>query len=289
MSGFEYPVAGGYTGGCSVPQTSAQCVFSRDELKKFSDARKRSAQTLPSAGQSNKPAVRTIKEPMNIRRNHGGSEGDKNSPRQVANNKERIIKSTNKTDIEKAAASAGGSSAAGAEPMGLHRGRADAVRGAGLLLKRIENKAKSVEIINKTVLIAEDLIAVDSKEHRAEGVRKKIPLPVMLVIVTLAMALMLVVAGNVIASKASMELSCMKQELERLDIRRDDLITRLELKNDLVYIESVARGRLGMIDRELARVIYIGGDSQRRVIILDEGEGAGIGISTLLDALGFIK
>jgi cell division protein FtsB len=159
---------------------------------------------------------------------------------------------------------------------------------AEVVVHNLEVIAKNSDLVNITKKTAVDWIAVDAKENRAEGEKKKIPFSTMLVILTVSLALLLVVAGTVITSEAQMELSSMEDQLEELTDYKKELELKIDIKNDLKYIEMVARTKLGMVDREYAAVKFIGSESDDKVVIYNTDEnGAGIGLSTLLSALGF--
>ncbi len=160
---------------------------------------------------------------------------------------------------------------------------------AETVVRNLEVIAKNSDLINITKKTAVEWIAVDVKENRAEGEKKKIPFSTMLVILTVSMALLLVVAGTVITSEAQMEFNAMEAQLEELTDYKKELEQKLEIKNDLKYIEMIARTKLGMVDREYAAVKYIGGEASDKVVIYNTDEkGTGIGLSTLLSALGFL-
>jgi len=149
--------------------------------------------------------------------------------------------------------------------------------------------ASESKVIRKTIKTAVDWIDVDDKDHRIEGEYKKIPLGIMCSIVIVALSLLLIVAGNVMVSQASMDLWKLEDEYEMLKEYEAEIESKLALKNDLKYIEYVARTKLGMVDREHADVIYIGDDPQNRVEFYNVDNNDKIGLSTLLYSLGFME
>jgi len=152
----------------------------------------------------------------------------------------------------------------------------------------LADRASESKIIQKTVKTAADWIDVDSKEYRAEGEYKKIPFGVMCAIVIVAVLLLLIVAGNIMVSQASMELWSLENEYQELEYK-SEIESKLALKNDLRYIEHIARTELGMVEREHAEVIYIGTELQDKVEAYDVEEKDKGGISALLYALGFVE
>ena len=153
----------------------------------------------------------------------------------------------------------------------------------------LADRASENEIIRKTVKTAVDWIDVDDKDYRVEGEYQKIPFGVMCSIIIIALSLLLVVAGNIMVSQASMDLWKLEDDYEMLEEYEAEIESKLALKNDLRYIEYVARTELGMVDREHAAVIYIGDDPQNRVESYDVDDNDKIGLSTLLYSLGFVE
>ncbi|NLW73832.1 MAG: hypothetical protein GX057_02895 [Clostridiales bacterium] len=159
---------------------------------------------------------------------------------------------------------------------------------AGKLVARVEKVLGEKDMINKAIKLADEWIAVDPKEYRVEGERKKIPYQMMLMIITFSLSLLLIVSGSVLHSKATMELRAMENELEELAEYKEELEQKLEIKNDLRYIEQVARTKLGMIDKVYAPVKHLGSEPEEKVILYDTGDSdRKVGLSTLLSALGF--
>lgn len=158
---------------------------------------------------------------------------------------------------------------------------------AGKLVARVEKKLGEKEIINRAIKLADEWIAVDPKEYRVEGERKKTPYQMMLMIITFSLSLLLIVSGSVLHSKATMELRAMENELEEQVEYKEELEQKLEIKNDLRYIEEVARTKLGMIDKSYVPVKHLGSEPEEKVILYDTGKGdRKVGLSTLLSALG---
>lgn len=155
-------------------------------------------------------------------------------------------------------------------------------------LKAIAVKVKDNEFINRSVAKAEMWLEVDDKRLRVDGKRKKIPLPMMVIIMVISLSLLLVVAGSVITSIASMELYAEENKLDELRSEQTALERELELKNDLMYIEKTAREKLGMIDRDYARVEYISRTDSDSIEIYEKPT-RGAGFASLLDALDFLR
>ena len=144
------------------------------------------------------------------------------------------------------------------------------------------------QALNKMIDKAAEWLEVDDKALRVEGVKKKIPTKLISGIIVISTSLMLIVAGAVISSKSNMELYASENRLEELRVVESQLDEALELKNDLVYIEDVARNKLGMIDREYGAVMYVDNDNNDRVEIYEKSTDTSA-FHALLNALGFFE
>ena len=142
--------------------------------------------------------------------------------------------------------------------------------------------------INQTISKVATWLEVDDKLLRVEGVKKKVPTKLIVSIVVVATSLMLVVSGAVISSKANMELYAAENRLEELKARKAELEEAIELKNDLVYIENVARNKLGMIDREYGAVTYVNGATDDKIEIYEKSNNTSAFLAWL-NALGFFE
>ena len=141
---------------------------------------------------------------------------------------------------------------------------------------------------NQMIDKAADWLEVDDKSLRVEGVKKKIPVKLISGVIVIAISLMLIVSGAVISSKANMELYASENKLAELRERESDIDEALELKNDLVYIEDIARNKLGMIDREYGTVMYFDKNNNDRIEIYEKSTDTSA-FHALLNALGFFE
>lgn len=155
-------------------------------------------------------------------------------------------------------------------------------------IELIGAKLTDKEFINQNIARAEEWLEVDDKAMRVEGEKKKIPAHLVSMIAVICAALMLIVSGAVLRSKATMELYAAENELKRLQAVQSELEAELELKNDLRYIEMVAKEKLGMIERDHAVVCHIEGNTENKIEIYSP-ESGGTQEATLLDALSFLQ
>ena len=167
----------------------------------------------------------------------------------------------------------------------------DTTVGAPTVKNRIElisSRIKDKDFINQKIAKAEEWLEVDDKAMRVEGEKKKIPAHLVAMIAVVGASLMLIVSGAVLRSKATMELCAAENELKQLQVVQAELEAELELKNDLRYIEMVAKEKLGMIERDHAAVCHIQNDIENKIEIYsaekNEDQEA-----KLLDALSFLQ
>ena len=149
-----------------------------------------------------------------------------------------------------------------------------------------KNKIRDNEFINRKIAWAAEWLEVDDKNLRIDGPKKRIPSKWVAVIATVSVSLMLVVFGAVISSKALMELYSSQNEMAELQEIQIKLEQELELKNDLRYIDKIARQELGMIDREHGSVQYIDNKLDNKVEIYEKS-AIDFKFFSLLDSLSF--
>ncbi len=154
-------------------------------------------------------------------------------------------------------------------------------------IKKLTAGVRDSETINKKFAQAQAWLEIDAKELRVNEKRKKMPLSLMVSIFAICFSLMLIVAGSVVTGVASMELYAAENELAMLREEQVELENKLELKNDLMFIEREARERLGMIDRDFASVEALASSEDEGVTVY-ENRGGTAAFASLLDALGFV-
>ena len=131
-------------------------------------------------------------------------------------------------------------------------------------------------------------VPLESKEKRAEGVKKKFPLAAIATILTMSISLMLIVGSAVMVSSASTELYALQNEAAELKAEQDDLYEKLDQKHDLREIESIARDDLGMISGDYVEVEYMNLNNEDTVESYNPSGDANINFSTLLSAIASI-
>jgi hypothetical protein len=78
----------------------------------------------------------------------------------------------------------------------------------------------------------------------------------------------------------------LKRELSNLTGEVAELKSDLCVENDLRLIRKVATEELGMVGEEYVRSEYLSGGAEESIEVFEEERESGIGLSTLLNALG---
>ena len=97
----------------------------------------------------------------------------------------------------------------------------------------------------------------DKKESILDGKKKQMPRGAVAVLFTVTISLLLIVCGSVMVSRTGGEVRRLENRIEILERERDDLKTKLEVKNDLLTIQRIAVEEYGMISSDYAASRYI--------------------------------
>ena len=114
------------------------------------------------------------------------------------------------------------------------------------------------------------------KEKCLEGKQSKIPVSLILAIITIFLALMLIVGSSVLLATAKAERSGLEGEIESLGATQKLLSEELEKKNKDLDIDSFAKDELGMIDQNYVSVKYIKSDREDGLDTHSEEERGGL-------------
>ena len=114
----------------------------------------------------------------------------------------------------------------------------------------------------------------------------RFPLSALAAIFAVAVSLMLIVASSVMIHHAEGRVNTLKRELSNLTGEVAELKSDLCVENDLRLIRKVATEELGMVGEEYVRSEYLSGGAEESIEVFEEERESGIGLSTLLNALG---
>ena len=127
----------------------------------------------------------------------------------------------------------------------------------------------------------------DKKENRLEGRKRRMPRGTISLIAVLTLSLLLIVCSSVMVSRSSGEVSKLEYRIEVLEGRRNELKTKLEVKNDLLEIQRIAVEEYGMISGDYATSIYVDVTDDEVIEAYGDKKGNKNLISKILKAIGF--
>lgn len=128
---------------------------------------------------------------------------------------------------------------------------------------------------------------IPSAEVHAE--RKPFPMLFFVFLICGALIFMALVMGMSENYKTNREIDMLERQLAQLEETAEQLELRLEDKNDVKKIETLASERLGMVKEEYVQKEYISLSDGERIELIDSGEeesSGGIMLSSIFSALG---
>ena len=128
---------------------------------------------------------------------------------------------------------------------------------------------------------------IDKREHRVNGRKNKMPRGVISVLAVVTLSLLLIVCSSVMVSRSFGEVSKLEYKIELLEGQRNELRTKLEVKNDLLEIQKIAVEEYGMISGDYAASRYVDVTDGEVIKDYDVENGKSNLIAKLLRAIGF--
>lgn len=122
--------------------------------------------------------------------------------------------------------------------------------------------------------------------YEKKGRRMPLPTAALVSLIVCTLTVLSVVMGAAMVSRASDEVSDLKNEAAALASTERELSQALDRKNDLRTIERIAVDELGMIGTDLITKKYISFSGIDVIEAYDDEEGESVGLSTLLSAIG---
>lgn len=120
-----------------------------------------------------------------------------------------------------------------------------------------------------------------SRNHRA------FPVSAVAAIATVAMSLMLIVAGSVMLTNAESQVSKLKKEITTVSAEVAELKSDNEIQHNLLQVREIAVNELGMVEEEYIRSDYMQLAKEDSIEAFEVEKEEGIGLLGLLSALGF--
>lgn len=127
------------------------------------------------------------------------------------------------------------------------------------------------------------------EEEVVEGAKKKLPRAIIPVMLAVTLSLLLIVCSAVMVSRASREVSMLEDEIEELMELRDELDTKLQVKNNMLDIKKIAIEEYNMISSDYAQSVYIDVKEDEKIVLYDKGFIGESFIETLLKAIGIVQ
>lgn len=128
----------------------------------------------------------------------------------------------------------------------------------------------------------------DGKKPEGKGARR-FPISAFAAIGVLAICLALIVSGSILVTHGENANNRLKKELSVLSAQMDDLQSELHLSNDVLLIRELATDACGMIGEEYVRTETLSLGNAESVETYPDGQPEGVGLSTLLSAIGIKK
>lgn len=119
--------------------------------------------------------------------------------------------------------------------------------------------------------------------------KKVFPVSLLIGILIIAVIFMALVSGMSKVYQSNREIAKLEQKLEQLEETAEQLELRLEDKNDVKTIETMASERLGMVKEEYVQKEYISLSDGERIELINSDEedtSGGIMLSSIFSALG---
>ena len=128
-----------------------------------------------------------------------------------------------------------------------------------------------------------------SEEEVVEGEKKRIPRKILSSFAVVTLSLLLIVCSSVMVSRASSDVSLLEDEIDELCAVRDDLITDLEVKNNMLNIKEIAVKEYGMISGDYAASRYLDVTEDEKIELGEKSEDGKTLLQKLLQAIGFAE
>lgn len=118
---------------------------------------------------------------------------------------------------------------------------------------------------------------------------KKFPISVFAAVGVLATCLSLIVGGSILVNHGESVNNKLKKELSQMSLQIEELQSELHLTNDVLLIRELAKEECGMIGEEYVRTETLSLGDGESVETYPDGKAEGVGLSTLLSAIGIKK
>lgn len=126
----------------------------------------------------------------------------------------------------------------------------------------------------------------DSSAADTSANRRGFPLSAFGAIIAIAVSLMLIVASNVMLTRAESNVSQLTVQIDELAGEVADMQSRLDVQSDLLTVRDIATGEYGMVGEEYLRMDYVSLQGEDEIEAFEEERDEAVGLAALLSAIG---
>lgn len=119
--------------------------------------------------------------------------------------------------------------------------------------------------------------------------RKRFPISAFAAILTIAVCMMMIVAGSLMLTNAESQVNQLNVDIDRLQGEISDLHSEMESDENLLRVREIAVEEYGMVGEEYLKMDYIGMDREEKIEVFSGDRENHVGLSALLSALGLGK
>ena len=129
--------------------------------------------------------------------------------------------------------------------------------------------------------------AFEASEKKAQ--KRKFPLSAFAAMIAVAVSLMLIIASSVMLTLAESRISALTLESETLVDEISELRSDIDAESDMLALREIAVEEYGMIEREYVQATYLESEQEETIEAYEEERKGGIGLASLLSAMGIKK
>lgn len=115
---------------------------------------------------------------------------------------------------------------------------------------------------------------------------RRFPLSALAAIITVAISLMLIVAGSVMITAGEREVDALALEVEALNEDLNELDSDINVNTNLLRIRGFAVSELGMVSEDYLKMEYLSVEKGEAIEVYEEEAESRVSLSTLLSAIG---
>lgn len=127
------------------------------------------------------------------------------------------------------------------------------------------------------------------EDDQKNSQKRKFPLSAFAAMIAVAVSLMLIIASSVMLTRAESRISSLTLEAETLSDEISELQSDIDADSDMLALREIAVEEYGMIDREYVQMTYLENEREETIEAYEEERQGGIGLASLLSAMGIKK